>query len=45
LRNRQDEIDNAAIYATMAAAEPQPELAAVYRRLSEAEARPRGALG
>ena len=38
-RNRQDEIDTAHIYAAMAEAEPQPELAAVYRRLSEAEAR------
>ena len=38
-RNRQDEIDNAHTYAAMADAEPQPELAAVYRRLSETEAR------
>ena len=38
-RNRQDEIDNVRICAAMAEAEPQLELAAVYRRLSEAEAR------
>ncbi len=39
LRNRQDEVDNAFVYAAMADAEPQPQLAAVYRRLGETEAR------
>ncbi|WP_435347165.1 VIT1/CCC1 transporter family protein [Haloarchaeobius sp. HRN-SO-5] len=38
-RNRQDEIDSAAVYRAMAEAESHPQLAEVYRRLAETEAR------
>jgi VIT1/CCC1 family predicted Fe2+/Mn2+ transporter len=38
-RNLQDELDNAYVYAAMAEVESRPELADVYRRLSETEAR------
>jgi len=37
-RNRQDELDSAAVYRAMADAESQPQLADVYRRLGETEA-------
>jgi VIT1/CCC1 family predicted Fe2+/Mn2+ transporter len=36
-RNRQDEVDSAAVYEAMARAESQPQLAAVYHRLAETE--------
>lgn len=36
--NWQDEIDSAAIYGALAEAEPQPQLAEVYRRLAATEA-------
>lgn len=39
LRNLQDEVDSAAIYAAMAEREAAPELAEVYRRLGEVENR------
>jgi VIT1/CCC1 family predicted Fe2+/Mn2+ transporter len=39
LRNLQDEVDSAAIYAAMAEREPSPELAELYRRLGEVETR------
>lgn len=35
--NRQDEIDSAALYGTLADSEKQPALATVYRKLSETE--------
>jgi VIT1/CCC1 family predicted Fe2+/Mn2+ transporter len=35
--NWQDEIDSAALYRALAAAEPQPQLAEVYRRLAATE--------
>jgi VIT1/CCC1 family predicted Fe2+/Mn2+ transporter len=35
--NWQDEIDSAALYRAVAAAEPQPQLAEVYRKLAETE--------
>lgn len=35
--NWQDEIDNAALYRAVAEAEPQPQLADVYRKLAETE--------
>jgi len=35
--NLQDEVDSAALYRAMAAAEAQPQLASVYRRLAEVE--------
>jgi VIT1/CCC1 family predicted Fe2+/Mn2+ transporter len=38
LANRQKEIDGAALYGALAAATPDPDLAAVYRRLAAAEA-------
>jgi VIT1/CCC1 family predicted Fe2+/Mn2+ transporter len=37
--NLQDEIDSAAVYRSMAAAEPDAHLATVYRRLAEVEER------
>ena len=37
--NFQDEIDSAAVYRQMAATEPDPHLATVYRRLAEVEER------
>ena len=37
--NLQDEIDSAAVYRAMAAAEPDPHLATVYKRLAEVEER------
>ncbi|HEY2512480.1 MAG TPA: VIT1/CCC1 transporter family protein [Polyangiaceae bacterium] len=37
--NFQDEIDSAAVYRQMAAAEPDPHLATVYKRLAEVEER------
>jgi VIT1/CCC1 family predicted Fe2+/Mn2+ transporter len=37
--NRQDEIDSAHLYRSLAAAEKQPQLAQVYLRLAEAEER------
>jgi VIT1/CCC1 family predicted Fe2+/Mn2+ transporter len=37
--NLQDEIDGAAVYRAMAAVEPDPHLATVYRRLAEVEER------
>ncbi len=40
--NLQDEIDSATLYRTMAAAEAQPQLAEVYRRLAEVEERHAG---
>ncbi len=36
-RNRQDEVDSAAVYTAMADAESQPQLASVYRRLADTE--------
>jgi VIT1/CCC1 family predicted Fe2+/Mn2+ transporter len=36
-RNRQDEVDSATVYAAMADAEAQPQLAEVYRRLAATE--------
>jgi VIT1/CCC1 family predicted Fe2+/Mn2+ transporter len=36
-RNRQDEIDSATVYAAMADAESQPQIAEVYDRLADAE--------
>ena len=36
-RNRQDEVDSATVYSTMADVEIQPQVAEVYRRLAEAE--------
>lgn len=36
-RNRQDEVDSATVYMAMADAEPQPQVAEVYRRLAETE--------
>jgi VIT1/CCC1 family predicted Fe2+/Mn2+ transporter len=36
-RNRQDEVDSATVYRAMAGAEPQPQLAAVYRQLADTE--------
>ena len=39
LRNLQGEIDGAALYQTLADMEDDPSLAAVYRRMAEAEAR------
>ncbi|MFC6733079.1 VIT1/CCC1 family protein [Haladaptatus sp. DYSN1] len=38
LANWQDEIDSASLYRTIAASEPQPQLAEVYARLAETEA-------
>jgi hypothetical protein len=35
--NWQDELDSAALYRAVAAAEPQPQLAEVYRKLAETE--------
>src|SRR5258708_4343240 len=37
--NRQDEIDSAAVYRTMAGREANPELATIYSRLAEVEER------
>jgi rubrerythrin len=37
--NLQDEIDGAAVYRSMAAAEADPHLATVYKRLAEVEER------
>ncbi len=37
--NLQEEIDSAAVYRAMAAAEPDPHLATVYRRLADVEER------
>jgi VIT1/CCC1 family predicted Fe2+/Mn2+ transporter len=42
LANWQDEIDSATLYRTMAEAEPQPQLAEVYRRLAAVEERHAG---
>jgi VIT1/CCC1 family predicted Fe2+/Mn2+ transporter len=42
LANWQDEIDSATLYQTMAEAEPQPQLAEVYRRLAAVEERHAG---
>ncbi|MDS0292617.1 VIT1/CCC1 transporter family protein [Halogeometricum luteum] len=38
-RNRQDEVDSAAVYRAMAEAESHPQVAEVYRRLAETETR------